>query len=211
MAEIILPLSALEQADACYLAHRVADFTTHHGRSPNDTSTWSEWCAVTPSIAHRLWAVACVLPLVYPSRRTELTRVVAEVAYCAASRVQPAASNPRAADALALVRRWLDGAAIPPAKLRLAATYARVAARADTNGDATYAAAFTARAAAYAANAAADAVAVFAADAAEAAFAADDAATHAADAAVYAADAERAQQMKDLEKLLHALFTRECP
>lgn len=86
MAEIRLPLFALELADACELGRRVADFAAHHGHPPGEDSTWAEWCAVTPELGDRVWAVAHALPLVYPTRRDHLIRVVVEVAYRASVR-----------------------------------------------------------------------------------------------------------------------------
>lgn len=193
--QIRLPLWALEQT-----------FTAHHGHPPDESSTWAEWCAVRPSIAHRLWAVARALPLVYPHRREALLRVVVEVTYRAAARAQVAyrgdlrAADRRAAEALVLIRQWLDGAAISPASV-LKALYGYA-----PNSYSAYAVGYLAYAAA-------------AAEAAEAAEAVDAVGVFATNAAVYASEAvyrcaayvaaneeaERAQQAKDLEELLEAL------
>lgn len=98
---IRLSLSALTRARVRNLADLVADFTRCHGHPPGEDSTWEEWCAATPDSGDLLWAVAVALPLAYPARRQALLRVVVEVAYRAAARVQPAAPDPSAAaDAL---------------------------------------------------------------------------------------------------------------
>lgn len=203
-----LPLSALEWADACYLDRRTAAFRAHHGHPPGEDSTWTQWCAVLPSIAHRLWTVARVLPLVYPAQRRGLLLAVVEVGYRAALRAQPADSDPdpRAAEALALVRRWLDGEPIPASALRTLCGY-----RAATYP--TYAVCYVAYAAAEAAAAAAEAAEVAGADiVSKAAVFATNAAVFTAEAvyrcAAYVADdesAERALQVQDLDELLVAL------
>lgn len=204
MRVYFLPLSALERADACFLDKRTADFTAHHGHPPDESSTWAEWCAVLPSIAHRLWTVARVLPLIYPHRREALLRVVVEVTYRAAARAQVAyrgvlrAADRRAAEALVLIRQWLNGEPVSPASV-LKALYGYA-----PNSYSAYAVGYLAYAAASAEAAEAEA----AAEAVEATNVAIYAAEAAYRCAAYVADdesAERAQQTKDLDELLEAL------
>lgn len=206
MSEVRLPLSALVQARLDDLGHRVVQFERVHGHAPTDTSTWAEWCAVTPELRGRLVDVTCALPLVYPDHRRALLRAAVEVAYRAACRVQPPNDpDPRPAAALALVQRWLGGEDVPAAWLCAAAREASAAARdadhacypdAERVANAARAAANAARAAAerasYAYDPSAKGVATYAADAAAVAFAAAD-------------ETERCMQAEDLDVLILGL------
>ena len=187
MPSVLLPLSALRTHRACDLDKRIADFTTHHGFAPDETSTLRQWAEVTPAVADLLWATRCLLP--------EAGRQLAVgVALRAARRLLPTfeakyPNDPRPRVALELAEKWLtEPTNVSDGELRAAADDA-------DDADAAYAVYAAAAAAgdAYAAAAAARAAAADAARAADAADAADAAAaayvTYAAAAAAYAAAA----------------------
>lgn len=108
---MILSLSVLRARGARDLDKRIADFSAHHGHPPDDCSTFAQWAEVTPDVPDLIDA----LRYVQGGRK-----IAVEVAYHAAYRALPPCVDNHPSEALAVVRRWLDGEAVPAQDLTTA-------------------------------------------------------------------------------------------
>lgn len=84
-----LPLSHLKDLKACDLSARIATFTAHYGRPPDEAATVAEWLAVTHALADRLWVVCYVLLPALPDQEAVIRRACQEMALIAAEAALP--------------------------------------------------------------------------------------------------------------------------